>query len=329
MHISELPLTIPSPLMRLETQFLKEKKINLFVKRDDLIHRLVQGNKWRKMKYNLLKINELDSPTLLTFGGAFSNHIYSTAAAGYLLGIPTIGVIRGERGIPLSNTLVFAENYKMGLHFVNRERFKNKEATAQAIIKTLDTKNVYILPEGGTNSLALLGCQEIVHELNLQMSTPFDYIVSACGTGGTVAGIIQACNRHQKVIGIAVLKGDFFYNDIKLLLNNKSSADLFLKKSHCPPEGTAQWIINSDYHFGGYAKYTLDLIHFINQFKAEFNIPLDPIYTGKMFYGLFDLIKNDYFPQGSTIVAVHTGGTQGIQGFNEFRLKNSSVKIDV
>ncbi len=315
----------PSPLEELNCPLFVEKGLKVFIKRDDLIHPSVQGNKWRKLKYNILKIKELGIPKMLTYGGAFSNHIYATAAAGKSFGIDTIGIIRGERSYPLSKTLVFAENCGMSLVFVSRTDFKNKDAIANTVTKNIASE-VYLLPEGGTNELALLGCQEIVQEITHQVPFAVDYFITACGTGGTIGGIIQSVNENQKVVGISVLKGNFLKDDIANIINVNDNSEIFIKKN-LNVEKKINWVINTDYHFGGYAKWTVELIEFINQFKAEFDIPLDPVYTSKMFYGLFDLIKKDYFPRGSSIVAIHTGGLQGIEGFNEVRLKNSPVKI--
>jgi 1-aminocyclopropane-1-carboxylate deaminase len=315
----------PSPLEELNCPLFVEKGLKVFVKRDDLIHPSVQGNKWRKLKYNILKIKELGISKMLTYGGAFSNHIYATAAAGKSFGIDTIGIIRGERSYPLSKTLVFAENCGMSLVFVSRTDFKDKDAIANKITENI-ASDVYLLPEGGTNELALLGCQEIVKEITSQVPFAVDYFITACGTGGTIGGIIQSVNENQKVVGISVLKGNFLKDDIANIINVNDNQEIFINKNLNIGK-KVDWVINTDYHFGGYAKWTVELIEFINQFKAEFGIPLDPVYTGKMFYGLFDLIKKDYFPRGSSIVAIHTGGLQGIEGFNEVRLKNSPVKI--
>ena len=325
----------PSPIQLLEDSLFDKFGVRVYVKRDDLIHPSVQGNKWRKLKYNLLKIKELNISTLLTFGGAFSNHIHATAAAGQLFGINTIGIIRGERTIPLSNTLIFAENHGMKLHFVSREEYKNKTALTDALNDKFG--DVYVLPEGGTNDLAVVGCTEIVKEINQQIFPQPDFSAVACGTGGTIAGMIKAADKKQTVIGFAVLKGNFLYNDVSNILNLKGDTTIFenkndeyLKKSDISSHNHSNWSnwsINTDYHFGGYAKSSPELIEFINRFKAQHGIPLDPIYTGKMFFGLFDLIKKGYFPRGSTIVAVHTGGLQGIEGYNDFKLKNSQVKI--
>lgn len=322
----------PSPIELIEDILFDRFGVRVYVKRDDLIHPSVQGNKWRKLKYNLLKIKELNISTLLTFGGAFSNHIHATAAAGQLFGINTIGIIRGERTIPLSNTLIFAENHGMKLHFVSREEYKNKTALTDALKDKFG--DFYVLPEGGTNDLAVVGCTEIVKEINQQIFPQPDFLAVACGTGGTIAGMIKAADEKQTVIGFAVLKGNFLHKEVSNLINmsedsailNKKIDESF-KKIDVNPYNHLNWSINNDYHFGGYAKSNPELIEFINHFKTQHDIPLDPVYTGKMFFGLFDLIKKGYFPRGSTIVAVHTGGLQGIEGFNDFKLKNSPIKI--
>ena len=325
----------PSPIELLKEAFFDKYGVRVYVKRDDLIHTSVQGNKWRKLKYNLMKIKELNISTLLAFGGAFSNHIHATAAAGQLFGINTIGIIRGERTVPLSNTLIFAENHGMKLHFVSREEYKNKTALADALNDKFG--DVYVLPEGGTNDLAVVGSKEIVKEINQQIFPQPDFLAVACGTGGTIAGMIKAADERQTVIGFAVLKGNFLHNEVSNLINMSEDSAIFnkkngesLKKNDVNPHNYsnwAKWSINTDYHFGGYAKSSPKMIEFINHFKAQHGIPLDPVYTGKMFFGLFDLIKKGYFPRGSTIVAVHTGGLQGIEGFNDFKLKNSPIKI--
>lgn len=321
-----------SPIELLNNALLDSHGMRVYVKRDDLIHPSVQGNKWRKLKYNLMKIKELNIPTLLTFGGAFSNHIHATAAAGQLFGIKTIGIIRGERADPLNNTLIFAENHGMKLYFVSREEYKNKPALTHALNDTFG--DVYVLPEGGTNDLAVVGSKEIVKEINQQIFPQPDFLVVACGTGGTIAGMIKAADERQTVIGFAVLKGNFLHKDVSNLINLSEDSSFFkkkndelLKKNDINPHNQSNWSINTDYHFGGYAKSNPELIEFINRFKAQHGIPLDPVYTGKMFFGLFDLIKKGYFPRGSTIVAVHTGGLQGIEGFNDIKLKNSPIKL--
>ncbi len=292
----------PSPIQEIRDDILLEKNIRLFIKRDDLLHAQISGNKIRKLKYNLLQAKSEGHHTLLTFGGAYSNHIYAVAAAGKIYGFKTIGVIRGEPYPDLNPTLEFAISKGMHLHYISRSEYKNKY-TAETVSGLKEMfGNFYMIPEGGTNSLALKGCTEIIDEIDI----PFDYITSCCGTGGTLGGIIAGLNGSQHAIGFPVLKGgeylrkeiqDFIkiYND-KVYLN---------------------WHMVTDYHYGGYAKYSKELVEFINEFKRKQGIPLDPIYTGKMMSGLYDLVGKDVFKKGTKIIAVHTGGLQGIDGFNK------------
>ncbi len=281
--------------------------MNLFVKREDLVDYELGGNKWRKMKYNLEAAIQQNHDTLLTFGGAYSNHIYATAAAGKRLGFRTIGIIRGEAHKELNPTLQFASNCGMHLEYVDRATYRNKTETS--FIKKLKNRygRFYLLPEGGSSTLALRGCAEIIEEID----EDFDFICSACGTGGTLAGLISGLEPQHKAIGFSVLKGgDFLSDNIQNLLQQTNA------------KSSTSWQIKTDYHFGGYAKTKPELWSFIEQFKKDFDIPLDGVYTGKMFYGLFDLIKKGYFPKGSRIIAVHTGGLQGNLGFNKNHKQN-------
>ena len=282
-----------------------ELTINLFIKRDDLLHPQISGNKWRKLKYNLLEIKETNKQQLLTFGGAFSNHIAAVAAAGKEYNVPTVGIIRGEKMELLNPTLAFVKEMGMHLKFISRTQYKQKNDPL--FLKELQAEfgDFYCLPEGGSNELAVKGCREIISEIEQQMDGLPDYFCVCCGTGGTIAGMIAELKGHSKVIGFSALKGNFLQEEVVNLL----------AKSDIPEYNN--WEINTDYHFGGYAKWKPPLIDFINQFKRNHNIPLDPIYTGKMFYGIFDLMKNGFFEKGATIVAVHTGGLQGIEGFNQ------------
>lgn len=265
------------------------------MKRDDLIHPALSGNKWRKLKYNLIEAERQNQNTLLTFGGAYSNHIHATAAAGKLFGINTIGMIRGERHEPLNPTIQFATEQGMHLDYMDRQTYRRK--TESEVIDQLKEKygDFYLVPEGGSNQFALPGCAEIIDELNEQLDNEYGYVCTACGSGGTLAGLISA-KPKQKLLGFAVLKGAGFLNDdVKRLLGGADYNN---------------WQINLDYHFGGYAKKDQVLIGFCEAFENEFNIPIEPIYSGKMFYGLFDLISKDFFPKMATIVALHTGGLQ-------------------
>ncbi len=257
----------------------------------------VAGNKYFKLKYNLNRALEEGYHTLLTFGGAFSNHILATAQAGREFGMPTIGVIRGEELADIwkdNPTLRMASEAGMRLIFVSRENYGKK--TDPPYIRNLrkELGPFYLLPEGGTNELAVLGCEEIL----TAEDSNFGYICCPVGTGGTMAGLVNASAEGQEVLGFASLKGHYFQEDIR---------------KFTPGEN---WKVLSDYHFGGYARISEKLILFINNFLFETGIPLDPVYTGKMMFGLMDLAERDFFPVGTSILAIHTGGLQGIEGMN-------------
>jgi len=301
-----------SPLQQLTNPLLDNAKVRLFVKRDDLIHPQFGGNKWRKLKYNLIQAKNNNVDTLLTFGGAWSNHIYATAAAGKHFGFKTIGLIRGEKHQPLNPTLSFAKECGMQLHYLDRKQYRQKNDTSFKNELLDQYGEVYLLPEGGSNRLALKGCEEIVHETMTQLQQPFDVICCASGTGATLAGLVSAMttdkNAHKKMaIGFSALKGgEFLSSEVSNLLGYNAEDNL----------PSTNWRIESNYHFGGYAKINDDLIHFMKDFQAQYNITLDAVYTAKMFYGLFELIKANTFKPDSIIVAVHSGGLQGNKGFN-------------
>ncbi|MDO7137558.1 1-aminocyclopropane-1-carboxylate deaminase/D-cysteine desulfhydrase [Algibacter lectus] len=278
--------------------------VELYLKREDAIHDFVSGNKYRKLKYNILEAQSLGFKTLLTFGGAYSNHIAAVASAGQIFGFKTIGVIRGEElfnKIDSNTTLSYAKQCGMQFKFVSREVYRNKTSTDFINSLKEEFKEFYNIPEGGTNTLAVKGCEEIL----TAEDASFDYICCAAGTGGTISGLINASKSNQQILGFPALKGDFLQEDISK----------FATKSN--------WELILEYHFGGYAKINSELVSFINRFKLENNIALDPVYTGKMLYGIFDLIEKGKFPKGSKILAIHTGGLQGIKGMNvNLRKKN-------
>lgn len=281
--------------------------VELWLKREDVIHPVVSGNKFRKLKYNLYDAQSAGCKTLVTFGGAFSNHIAAVAAAGELYHFKTVGVIRGEEletNIQNNPTLQFAKKKGMTFQFVSRSAYRQK--TEPTFITALQNQypNCYILPEGGTNELAIKGCEEILSE---QEST-FDIICCAVGTGGTIAGLINSAQSHQKILGFAALKGNFLTDEIRK----------FAKRSN--------WQLVNDYHFGGYAKINGTLVAFINRSYKDFGIQLDPIYTGKMLFGIMDLINKEYFKPHTKILAIHTGGLQGISGMN-VKLKASGLPL--
>lgn len=284
------------------------KGVRLYIKREDLLHPEVSGNKFRKLKYNLKEAKDLGHTKVLTFGGAFSNHIAATAAAAKLSGLPSVGVIRGEelgrdreKTLASNSTLNFAASCGMELHFVSREEYRKKNHPNFAEDLHERFGEFFMIPEGGTNKLAVKGCEEILTEEDRE----FDFICCPVGTGGTVSGLINASNPSQKVLGFPALKGDFLKAEIKG----------FVEKPN--------WELILNYHFGGYAKVDRQLINFINRFSEKYKIQLDPVYTGKMLFGIFDLVEKDYFPKGSRILAIHTGGLQGISGMNAaLRKKN-------
>ncbi len=290
-----------SPLQPLHSCFLEQAGIHLYVKRDDLLHPEFGGNKWRKLKHNLLLARQDHYPALLTFGGAWSNHIYATAAAGKTFGFNTIGIIRGESHFPLNPTLQFAEQCGMQLHYITRVEYRQKQQADYLEKLQQQFGPVYILPEGGSNTLAVKGCAGITNEINSSLKT-VDVICCACGTGATLAGIISELKPEQTAIGFPALKGGSFLN---------------AEVAHFLPaqQKIKNWQIEDRYHFGGYAKINDELIQFIKDFHRQYGIMLDAVYTGKMFYGLFQLIKQGCFKRGTTIVAVHSGGLQGNKGF--------------
>jgi 1-aminocyclopropane-1-carboxylate deaminase len=282
--------------------------ITLTIKREDLIHPFISGNKFRKLKYNLLQAKSEKQETLLTFGGAFSNHIAAVAYAGKEQGFKSIGIIRGDElreKIVENATLLFAQECGMEFEFVTREAYRLKNEPL--FIADLKQKfgQFYLVPEGGTNELAVKGCEEILTEDD----AVFDFVCCSLGTGGTISGIINSILPHQKVLGFPSLKGDFLKEEIRNFVRINMN-----------------WELITDYHFGGYGKISLELIDFINQFYATTKIPLDPIYTGKMVFGVIDLIKRNYFPKNSKILLIHTGGIQGVKGMN-IKLKNKKLPI--
>jgi len=282
---------------KIQLPILEKKRISLFIKREDLLHPIISGNKYRKLKYNLAEAEKQGHNTILTFGGAFSNHIAATACAGKEYGFETIGIVRGEelKESFLENpTLKLAHEHRMQFKFISRMDYRRKEDSGFLENLKHEYGRFYILPEGGTNQLAVKGCEEILFDSD----SIFDFVCCAVGTGGTLSGIINSAENEQTVLGFSALKGDFLKEDIRKFA---------LKKN---------WDLVSEYHFGGYAKVTSELIRFLNYFKERTNILLDPIYTGKMVYGILDMVGKDVFKPGTQILAIHTGGLQGIAGMN-------------
>ncbi len=284
-------------IQEVKSSLLEEKSIKLSIKREDLIHPLVSGNKWRKLKYNLQAAHQERVDTILTFGGAYSNHIYATAAAAKEAGFKSIGIVRGEelQNKPLNKTLQFASANGMRLKFVSRKIYREKAEKGFVNQLRQEFGKFYLIPEGGTNALAIKGCEEILNE----ETKKFDVISSSAGTGGTLSGLISSSQKNQTILGFSALKGDFLVNEIYSWLYQYRGKEF------------SNWKLNTDYHFGGYAKSTLELLEFIDDFEDQHQIPLEPIYTGKMMFGLFDLISRDHFKKWTQLLAIHTGGLQG------------------
>ena len=274
--------------------------VELSVLRLDVVHPTISGNKWYKLKYNLQKALDEGYERVLTFGGAYSNHLLAVGVAADQLRLRSIGVVRGEAMEPLNPTLKSAKDHGMELFFVTREMYRLK--ASKTFIADLETKfgKAYVIPIGGTNCLALKGVMEIPDEIDRK----FDYVAAAMGTGGTVAGLTLGFEPDGTILGFSGLKGIDF---------NRVVSDLL--KECGLTQKTSLHILN-EFHFGGYAKFNNDLINFINEFKSQFAIPLDPIYTGKLMYGIMELLASGFFPKGASILAIHTGGLQGIEGFN-------------
>ncbi len=293
---------ITSKIQPVSLKALTERNVSLSIKREDLLHPVISGNKYRKLYFNIKEAKRLGKKILITFGGAFSNHILATAGAGEKFDFETIGIIRGdelgkniEKTLSENPTLRAAHKMGMELKFVSRTEYRKKESPE--FIKTLETlyPEAYILPEGGTNDLAIQGCEQIIDT----ETTQFDYICVAVGTGGTISGIIKASREKQTILGFPALKGNFLEEIVQ---------------NHVAPK--SNWKLETAFHFGGYAKINEELITFINNFKIETGIQLDPVYTGKMMFGILKLIEKDYFPEHAKIIAIHTGGLQGIEGMN-------------
>lgn len=290
-----------TPVQELTDPLFHKMGVRLLMKREELNHPFVSGNKWWKLKYNLEEAERQKSKTVLTFGGAYSNHIYATAAAAKELGLKSIGIIRGERTLPLNQTLSFAESCGMYLQYLPRSTYREKRK--DNLIEQLRRQHgeFYLIPEGGSNDLAVKGVKEFACTLK---SIPFDYLCAPVGTGGTLAGLITAFGNSKQIVGFSALKGgEFLEDEIIAFLGDTGHY--------------ASWQLETAYHFGGYGKVTKELLAFLNNFQSGHGFALDPIYTGKMMAGLFDLIQQGYFRVGTVILAIHTGGLQGWSGIKQ------------
>jgi 1-aminocyclopropane-1-carboxylate deaminase len=290
--VRPLTLRLPSPLEELSDERLTAADLRLYVKRDDLINPEIPGNKWRKLKYNIAEAQQQGSRLLLTFGGAYSNHIRATAAAGYYFGFSTVGVIRGEEHLPLNSTLAYAVSRGMRLTYLDRTAYREKMNPATIADLRNRFGDFYLLPEGGSNANAAQGCADIPGEI----SRPFDVVCCPCGTGGTLAGIAGGLREGQRALGFSVLRGgEFLAPQVKELQAQAFGA------------ASANWVIEPGYHFGGFARRKPELDLFIAEFRDRHGIALDWVYTAKMMYGIYALAARAAFPRGTSMVAVITG----------------------
>lgn len=320
------------PIQSLHDSLFVEKNINLSILRTDKTDPIISGNKWFKLKYNLMEAKQQGYKTLLSFGGPYSNHLHALASAGKALDFNTIGIIRGEEHQPLNPTLSDVVSQGMKLYYIDRKTYRQKH-TPEVIKQIVDmiiadnpfnasikynnsfdshssSNPFYLVPEGGTNTLAIKGAAEITSFI----PEDTDFVCVPCGTGGTMAGIIKGLNdsgqNTTRVLGFPAMKGgQFLQESISSLLSEQLSLQQETPLSH--------WQLFCDYHFGGFGKINHEIVAFINDFEKKHCIELDPIYTAKMMYAIVSLIKDDFFPKGSKIIATHTGGVQGKRGMEQ------------
>ncbi|MER7190105.1 1-aminocyclopropane-1-carboxylate deaminase/D-cysteine desulfhydrase [Streptomyces flaveolus] len=283
---------LPSPLQEAVDDRFERRGVRLLLKRDDLIHPDLVGNKWRKLAPNLATAH---GRTVVTFGGAYSNHLRATAAAGRLLGLPTVGVVRGQElaGRPLNPSLARCVADGMRLHFTDRSTYRRKAepGTLTALLRAAGAEDAVVVPEGGSNAAAVRGCRALGEEL----AGHADVVALACGTGGTLAGLAAGLPRDRRTLGIPVLKGGFLADEVRRLQ----------QRAFGGPRGT--WSLDDRFHCGGYARTTPELDSFAADFERRHGLPVERVYVAKMLYGLLALTEEGAFPRGTTLAAVITG----------------------
>lgn len=289
------------PSTPLQHPLLDQLKVEMGVMRLDQVHPAVSGNKFFKLKYNLAEALKQNHKQVLTFGGAYSNHIYATAAAAKLEGLQSIGIIRGELLDSQNPTLRYAKEAGMILKSISRELYRNKINPEFLDQLRQELGEFYLIPEGGTNALAIKGTSEILSS----NQSDFSHLATPIGTGGTFAGLVNSLLPHQELLGISALKGEAIHEEMKQLLH----------VHRIQSQGSVS--LMTQYHHGGYAKWSSELIEFIHWFWESFGILLDPIYTGKMAFAVWDLLQKKYFKPGSRVLLIHTGGLQGNLGFTQ------------
>lgn len=318
-NFTPMKLLLPSPVETLKLP--SQSGAAFFIKRDDRIHPTVSGNKWRKLQLNVEKMRQQHQELMLTFGGAHSNHIAATAQAAALLGFRSIGIIRGDELDQNANdTLTRAAQCGMALHFVSRADYRRRHDQAYHDELRSRFGAFYLVPEGGANYLGMAGCSSIVSE----NPEAFDYYAVAAGTGTTAAGMLSALRSHQKLVVVPALKGASFLRDNMAKLLYQMYWDNALVE-----EKLAQLHFAHDYHFGGYAELTTELVRFMNEFRHREGFALDPVYTAKMMFAVCDLDQKGFFKTGEKVLTIHSGGLQGIAAMNEKLKKQGHETIDI
>jgi len=298
--------TQTTPLTALTDPLFSAAGVQVWLKRDDLIHPLLSGNKWHKLKLNLAEAREQGVERLLSFGGAYSNHLHALAYAGHQYGFNTLGLVRGEPHSPLNATLQDATDFGMELVYLDRAQYRQRHNPAFQTELLARYPGSLLVPEGGANSLGVKGCEAISEQI-LQQQPEVTHLLVACGTGTTLAGMINGCSQPGvQLLGVSVLKGQGVNAAIEQAVHN------FLL-----PAADAEWVLLKDYSCSGYGRINAELVTFMDRFEARHGIELDPVYTGKLLFALYDLIAKGHFPPGSRIAVVHTGGLQGKRGMLE------------
>lgn len=312
-------LQIPSRHHLVHHPAFAKAGVQVFVKREDEIHKAISGNKWRKLKYNLNPLLASGMEGFVTFGGPFSNHLAAAAYTGFLAESKMIGFVRGEEADLNNPTLSFARACGMQIIRLTRQEYEQKDDALFLEKWQAEFPNYFFIPEGGSNLLGVQGCMEILPETQ----NNFDFIACPIGTATTFSGLLLSANPQTELLGFPALKGGDY---LRTHVNN--FVEQAIEQGIVPPTFKApKWRLENDFHFGGFGKVSPDLIRFMNDFYAETKIPLDPIYTAKMMFGLLEMAKSGKIKRGSTVLAIHTGGLQGIKGMN-LRLKRKHLHID-
>lgn len=302
--------TIPSPVQIIEHPLFTKHKVTVYVKRDDLIHPVISGNKWRKLKYNLQHAITSGYLGVISFGGGYSNHLHALAYACHQIQLPVIGLVRGEQHYQNNATLKQAKHWGMSLRFMDRKTYQQRNDETFLTMLTARYPGYFLIPEGGTNPLALKGVSELSEELNRQVE--FDTIITPVGSAGTLSGIITGDKQQHSILGIAVLKqAEYLHKHIHTLLQSQQC-------------NAQNWQLLTQYHGGGYAKFSHEDLTKMRAFSHATQLPIEPIYSGKMFLALLSLIEQGFFSAGQRIVALHTGGLQGLYGL----IEQNRIKAD-